>query len=135
MLHRRKGEGDGEDSFTAAARADSTPHLSPLPFPKGRGETKSVSMKKRAAQLQSRLRFSVFQPIDGLWDNGTVFETNASEGELIYSARRQHSERVRRDPRQASSAPRRSRTRRSSFGFDRDPVRSSAFTRIGKRTP
>src|SRR6266403_1352861 len=69
-----KERGEGEDSFTAAARPDSTPQFppalrygaagSPLPFPKGRGETKSASMKNRAAQLQCRLRFSIFQPID-----------------------------------------------------------------------
>ena len=63
-----------EGSASHALIETFTPHLppshrygaagSPLPFPKERGETKSASMKKRAAQLQCRLRFSIFQPID-----------------------------------------------------------------------
>ena len=56
MLHTRKGEGEGEDSFTAAARADFTPHLppalrygaagSPLLILKGRGEQISEHEKE-----------------------------------------------------------------------------------------
>jgi hypothetical protein len=36
-----------------------------------------------------RLRFSLFQPIEFPWDNGTVYETNASDVERTWSARRQ----------------------------------------------
>jgi len=37
------------------------------------------------------------------WDKSTVYETSASDGELICSARRQRCERVRPEPRKASS--------------------------------
>jgi hypothetical protein len=37
---------------------------------------------------QSGLRFSTFQPIGTMWDNSTEGEPNASDEELIYSARK-----------------------------------------------
>jgi len=51
-----------------------------------------------------------------LWDNSIVYEPNASDDELICSARRLHCEPAGRARRRASSGQRTSRTRRGSFG-------------------
>src|SRR6266496_2558467 len=51
-----------------------------------------------------------------LWDNSTVYEPNASEDELICSARRLHCEPAGRARPRASNGQRTSRTRRGRFG-------------------
>jgi hypothetical protein len=58
------------------------------------------------------LHFSLFQPIDFPWDNSTVYETNASDAERIWSAKRQRCEPARH---QASSGQRRNPLRKSEF--------------------
>jgi len=70
-------------------------------------------------ESHSRLRFSMFQPIDIPWDNSIASEPNASDEELICGARRQRREPVRPGRRQASSGRRRNPAPRSNFWFGR----------------
>ena len=64
------------------------------------------------------LRFSLFQPIDFLWDNSTAYETNANDVERIWSARRQRCEQVLCN-RHRASGQRRSLLRKSKFDLGR----------------